>query len=146
MDRGGPPMDFLDVAHRDFYLGIMSRASCDPQSQPLIDSARSLVLEWLREAQRDPRFLIDQSESELASCHGRIVDCFLNWINRSGFEANMVEMHRDGAAAFEVHWTHNGATFVGFKQAPPAGKPSDALLLGCAALLQNDWCRKQLER
>jgi hypothetical protein len=89
---------------------------------------------------------MDQSRLELAGSHRQIADRFVQWITRSGFDAHLVEVSRDGVAAFEVNWTHHGATFVGFKQAPPAGKPVDALLLACAALLQNDWCRKQLER
>jgi len=124
----------------------MCRAPCDPQSQSIIDSARSLVLEWLRAGPREPRFLIDQSQAEVAEAHRQIADRFLHWIGRSGFDAQLVEIPQDGVAAFEVNWTHHGATFVGFKQAPPAGKPEDALLLGCAALLQNDWCRRQLQQ
>jgi len=124
----------------------MSRTPSDPQSQSIIESARSLILEWLREGQREPRFLIDESPAGLASSHRRIADRFLDWITKSGFDAELVEVQQDGVAAFEVHWTHHGATFVGFKQAPPAGKPEDALLLACAALLKNDWCRKQVEQ
>ena len=124
----------------------MRQTTCDPQSQTAIESARSLALEWLREGQREPRFLLDHSEADVASSHRQIVDRFLHWIIRSGFEAQLVETQQEGVAAFEVHWTHHGATFVGFKQAPPAAQAEDALLLGCAALLKNDWCRRQLEQ
>jgi hypothetical protein len=89
---------------------------------------------------------MDQSPAELAGSHRQIADQFLQWINRSGFDAHLVEISQEGAAAFEVNWTHRDATFVGFKQAPPASKPVDALLLACAALLQNDWCRRQLQQ
>jgi hypothetical protein len=123
----------------------MPHASGDSQTLSFLDTARSIVLEWLQVEDRDPRFLIEEPKSQLPGCHSQIADRFLNWINRAGFEAQLVEAPTDGAAAFEVHWTHHGATFVGFKQAPSAAKPSDALLLACAALLQNDWCRKQLE-
>ena len=123
----------------------MHHASGDSQTLSLLDGARSLVLDWLQESCRDPGFLADAPKSELPACHAKIADRFLNWINRAGFEAELVDLRTDGAAAFEVHWTHRGAIFVGFKQASPAGKPSDALLLACAALLQNEWCRKQLE-
>jgi hypothetical protein len=124
----------------------MSRASRDPKSQSLIDGARSLLVEWLRDGQREPRFLIDEPPSKLIDCHRQIADLFLQWIQRAGFEAQLVEIQQDGRVAFEVHWTHRGATFVGFKQAPPAAKPEDALLLGCAAFLKNDWCRRQLQQ
>jgi hypothetical protein len=124
----------------------MFRKPYDPQSLSAIDGARSLVLEWLREGQREPRFLMEQSQSELASSHRQIADRFLHWITRSGFDAQLVQTQQDGVAAFEVHWTHHGATFVGFKQAPPAATPEDALLLGCAAFLENDWCRRQLKQ
>src|ERR1700677_2907079 len=130
--------DLLDVLRQSSLHQRMCRTSCDPQSQSVIDDARSLVLEWLRENQREPRFLADQSPAEIADSHRQIADRFLQWISRSGFEAQLVEISNDGSAAFEVNWTHHGATFVGFKQAPPARKPVDALLLACAALLQND--------
>jgi hypothetical protein len=124
----------------------MRRTSCDPQSHSVIDDARSLVLEWLREEQREPRFLMEPSQADLSGSHQQIADRFLYWIIRSGFDAQLVEIQQDGVAGFEVHWTHHGATFVGFKQAPPAEKPDDALLLGCAAFLKNDWCCRQLEQ
>jgi hypothetical protein len=124
----------------------MRQASRDPQSQSPIDGARSLVLEWLRDPQRDPQFLNDRSQTAPADSHRQIADRFLHWMTRSGFDAQLVEIQREGRAAFEVNWTHHGATFVGFKQAPPAGNSTDALLLGCAALLKNDWCRRQLQQ
>ena len=89
---------------------------------------------------------MDESQADGAGSHPQIADKFLHWIARSGFEAQLVGIQKEGVNAFEVNWTHHGATFVGFKQAPPAAQPEDALVLGCAALLQNDWCRRQLEQ
>jgi len=110
----------------------------------MIEWERSLVLDWLRDGQRDPHFLEGRTEEELRRDHALMGERFVSWIGKSGFEAKLVEAIANGERAWDVHWTHNGATFVGFKQAPPATNPADALLLGCAALLRNEWCRRQM--
>lgn len=129
----------------DFFVGPQSIALLTNMSETMmIEGERSLVLEWLRNGQREPHFLEGRTEAELALDHAVIAERFVWWIRKSGFEAKLVEALPNAVRAWDVHWTHQGATFVGFKQAPPAADPADALLLGCAALLRNDWCRRHI--
>ena len=106
-----------------------------------LDRARTLVLDWLRLEHRDPGFLV--SAPDLQNRHGEIAREFLKWAADSGFAYEIVKVDGDGAA-YEIHWTHRGSSFVGFKQPPPEQTAEDALLAGCAALLENDWCRERL--
>jgi hypothetical protein len=106
-----------------------------------LDQARNRLLEWLRAEHREPHFQATAADTE--GQHEEIAQRFLEWAKDSGFAYNIVKV--EGAEpAFEVHWTHRGASFVGFKQPPAERTPSDALLAGCAALLENDWCRERL--
>lgn len=109
-----------------------------------LPQARKLVLDWLRADRRDPTFLAGESDAALERRHKEITQQFLKWAEPLGFGYSVIETHPDGKRAFEVHWTHRGATFVGFKQPPPEWTVEDALLSGCAALLENQWCRKWL--
>jgi hypothetical protein len=107
-----------------------------------LDRVRILVLDWLRLAHRDPVFLA--SAPDLEHRHEEIAQEFLKWAADSGFAYEVVKVDGGDGAAYEVHWTHRGSSFVGFKQPPPERTPEDALLAGCAALLENDWCRERL--
>lgn len=114
------------------------------QREPHLDHARKLVLDWLRAPHRNPTLLSTATESELAQQHAVIADCFMIWARAAGFGCDLVDTSLDGAPAYETHWTHNGTTFVGFKQPRPEKDPADARLAGCAALLRNEWCRARL--
>ena len=107
-----------------------------------LDRARNLLLEWVRAGHRDPAFLSGQPDLEHR--HGEIAHRFLTWAKEAGFEFEIIKTGSDGTGGYEVHWTHRGASFVGFKQPPAESTAEDALLSGCAALLENDWCRKWL--
>ena len=99
-----------------------------------VDRARTLLLNWLRNAHRDPSF--DEH------C-GTLTESFIELAAKAQFNLEVVPVDAD-PTSFVIHWTHRGASFVGFKQPAPEAKMEDALLVGCAALLENDWCRKQL--
>jgi hypothetical protein len=109
-----------------------------------LDQQRTQVLDWLRAAWRDPQFLAERPPSELRRHHEIIAQRFLDHARISGFECQVIEIAVSGHPAFEVRWTHRGSHFVGFKQPPPAANSADALLTGCAALLENEWCRARL--
>ena len=109
-----------------------------------LDRARNVILEWVRAAHRDPAFLAGQADLE--QHHEEIARRFLTWAKEAGFEYRIVKVGSDGAAVYEVHWTHRGSSFVGFKQPPSESNAEDALLAGCAALLENDWCRERLPK
>jgi hypothetical protein len=84
-------------------------------------------------------------DSELGEKHREIAEAFLKWLHSTGFALEIVALDDANAPGmFEGRWTHNGAAFVGFKQAPAAKNRADAALLACAALLRNDWCRARL--
>ena len=97
------------------------------------------VLEWLRRETGDLDLPADSGPQA-----GAIAQRFLQRVSAAGFGCTAVEVSQDGVMRYEVHWTHNGASFVGFKQPPPEETPENALLAGCAALLGNDWCRSRL--
>jgi hypothetical protein len=107
-----------------------------------LDRTRNLVLEWLRLEHRDPKFLV--ATPDLENHHAEIAREFLKWAADSGFAYQTVKVDGPAEPGYEVHWTHRGSSFIGFKQPPPERTPEDALLAGCAALLQNDWCRERL--
>jgi len=109
-----------------------------------LDRARNVVLQWLRAQPRDPAFLTGQTDLEHR--HEEIVQRFLAQARESGFEFEIIKAGSDGATAYEVQWTHRGSSFIGFKQPPPEPLAEDALLAGCAALLENDWCRERLPK
>jgi len=89
-------------------------------------------------------FLTAPREEDATELDAQIVDRFLSWVNPLGFDFTIYQYADQGNACFVVHWTHHGSEFVGFSQPPPGATPEAAKLLGCAALLQNDWCRKRL--
>ena len=106
--------------------------------------ARKIVLAWLRADHRDPTYLAGEADAVLDQRHAEITQRFLKWAKIAGFDYEVIEVRADGRIAYEVHWTHRGASFVGFKQPPSETSVEDALLAGCAALLDNQWCRKWL--
>lgn len=116
------------------------------QELGLQERACGTILEWLRAPNREPDFLAKVPAREVASSRYReVADRFLHWSRRSGFECQIVTIANASAvAAFETIWTHRGSSFVGFKQPPAQASADDALLLGCAALLENEWCRGKL--
>ncbi len=75
---------------------------------------------------------------------GAICARFVERASRCGFSCEMVRLPGDGIREYEVRWAHFGSVFVGFKQPPPQPSADDALLVGCEALLANDWCRARL--
>lgn len=105
---------------------------------------RRAVLDWLRAGHREPSFLAGETDAVLQLRHAEINQRFLKWAQTAGFAYEVIEVHVDGRPAYEVHWTHRGASFVGFKQPPAEAKVQDALLAGCAALLENQWCLEWL--
>ena len=102
------------------------------------------MLEWLRGDPRDPGFPATAAPAELRRAHDAIAQRFLQRIAGAGFAFELVAGGLDGLAGYEVRWTHQGSTFVGFKQPPREETAEDALLAGCAALLENQWCRERL--
>lgn len=105
----------------------------------LVES-RDEVLALLRS--QDPSFLVKLSEP-IREKHREISEAFLKWLSATPFALEIVALE-DLPGMFEGRWTHNGAVFVGFKQAPAAANRDDATILACAALLRNDWCRARL--
>lgn len=109
-----------------------------------IDSARTLVLGWLREAHRNPKFLDGNDEQMLKRADERIVERFMSWVTPAGFAYGLHEIGTKRKRGYEVRWTFHGSELIGFKQPPPANTPENAKLLGAAALLQNEWCCSRL--
>ena len=109
-----------------------------------LDRQRALILDWLRVPHRDPQFLMKMSPEELGRFHETIAQRFLDYVLDAGFQAQVVEVTPGGRAAYEVRWTHRGSDFVGFKQPAAEENSGNALLAGCAALLENEWCRARL--
>ncbi len=108
----------------------------------LLDQARASVLAWLREPHRNPLFLEgEDSPEQLEQAESKIVERFMSWAGPAGFEST-VQTTSEGL--FEIHWTHQGYDFVGFRQPPASPSQDEAQVLGCAALLQNEWCRSRL--
>jgi hypothetical protein len=94
----------------------------------------AMIAQWLR----------DKGEHPDPADEAALIHLFLQRARSSGFSYELVEVDIDGKHGFEARWTHGGATFVGFKQPPPQATPGQALLAGCAALLENEWCRTRL--
>lgn len=111
-----------------------------------LDTARKIMLAWLRAGHREPTFLEGETDGGLDQRHAEITQHFLKWAKIAGFDYEVIEARVDGRTAYAVHWTHRGASFVGFKQPPSEATAEDALLAGCAALLENQWCRKWLDQ
>jgi hypothetical protein len=104
--------------------------------------ARNEILSLLRS--KDHSFLANVPDSALGKRHAEIAKRFLTWLSATPFALEIIALAEDAPGMFEGRWTHNGAAFVGFKQAPAAANPDDATILACAALLRNDWCRARL--
>ena len=116
-------------------------AGVRPLSQPpssMNSEARTLVVDWLRAAHA--------LGAEIDLTDETLVDTFLRRAGQSGFTCELVHIDGAGSTRYETHWTHRGASFVGFKQPAAEDTPVEALLAGCSALLQNQWCRDRLAR
>lgn len=109
-----------------------------------LDRERRLLLDWLRARLRDPA-LLPGTTDPLGQTR-EITERFLAIAREGEFAWEVVWTSADGHPGYAVHWTHRGASFVGFKQPPPEPTPEEALLAGCAALLENDWCRERLPK
>jgi len=101
--------------------------------------ARAAVLVWLS-LERETQVPSETTAEDL-------ITEFLRRIEGSGFTFTLGEAGPpEETPRFELLWQHRGAEFVGFHQPPAAATPEEARLLGCAALLRNEWCRSQLDR
>lgn len=109
-----------------------------------LDRERNLVLEWLRADVQRPFVLVANTQAELLAQTRAINENFLQRIGQAGFDSQLVAMAEGGLTTYEVRWTWRGSSFVGFKQPAPEERPDDAILAGCAALLENQWCRQRL--
>lgn len=99
---------------------------------------RSALRAWLGE--QEPV----SGDASSAQDEEALVRHFLQRVSAAGFVCHIQDIPRDGGTGYEVRWTHHGSSFVGFKQARLQDSPAHALLAGCAALLENEWCRSRL--
>jgi len=102
------------------------------------------VLKWLRASRSFPIFLADLDNDQLELKHGEIASELRAWIATTDFQLEIVSVGESEIEMFEGRWTHKGADFVGFKQPAAASTHDDAVILACAALLRNEWCRSRL--
>jgi hypothetical protein len=109
-----------------------------------LNKARKLVLDWIRVPHRDPLFLEGEMPAEARKLNEAIARRFLRWVADAGFACEVADLSSERKPGYEARWTLHGSSFVGFKQPPPEDTPDDALLAGCAALLENQWCRSRL--
>jgi len=110
-----------------------------------LNRARDIVLSWIRAEERSASFLLGKSDEELSELHGAIGREFLKSAEKAQFTCEILKAAAD-PSLFVVHWSYKGASFVGFKQPADEATPDDALLVSCAALLENDWCRNRLPK
>jgi hypothetical protein len=113
-------------------------------SEVALRDARDEVLKWLRAPNRLPSFLAGLPDARSAQQHAEIARQLRLWIATTDFQLEIVSLDDSGTNACEGRWTHKGADFVGFKQPAAATNTDDAVILACAALLRNDWCRARL--
>lgn len=109
-----------------------------------VESARLEVMAWLHEPHRNPMFLMGKTGAQLKQSTPRIVERFMSWAAPAGFEGHLRQQELTGAIRYEVHWTYRGSELVGFKMPGLASTADEAWLLGAAALLRNEWCRKRM--
>ena len=107
------------------------------------DAARRNVLRWLRQEHRNALFLPALQETD-SSADEAIVERFLSWMEPAGFTLTPINDGTDDDPKWAGHWLYRGNQFVGFKQPDYVENREDALLLACAALLDNEWCRSRL--
>jgi hypothetical protein len=113
-------------------------------SEAALRDARDEVLKWLRAPSRSPSFLAGLPDTRVAQQHAEIAHQLRLWLATTDFELEIVSLDETGTNACEGRWTHKGADFVGFKQPAAASNTDDAVILACAALLRNEWCRSRL--
>ena len=109
-----------------------------------LEGMRRVVVEWMKKEGQDPAAAGDALGSGSEPNGEAVVLLFLLRASAAGFACEIVEVGEGAGGGYEARWTHQGASFVGFKQAPPQETPDAALLAGCAALLDNHWCRSRL--
>jgi len=113
-------------------------------SEAVLREARDEVLQWLRTSLRAPILLAGLRNDQLTQQHGEIAHELRAWIATTDFQLEIVSVGESEIEMFEGRWTHKGADFVGFKQPAAASTHDDAVILACAALIRNDWCRARL--
>jgi len=74
----------------------------------------------------------------------QILSQFLTAVKESGFVLDLVNNGSGESPAWVGYWTFRGSSFEGFRQPPDQPDLPPAVLLACAALLQNEWCRARL--
>lgn len=118
---------------------MLDRMATHPDANPAdLAAARDEVAAWLAVEPDAPTTAEATDE--------RLIEAFLNRSEAAGFSFSVGMIGENGSPRFELLWQHRGAEFVGFRQPPAAATPGEARLLGCAALLRNEWCRGQLDR
>jgi hypothetical protein len=115
----------------------------EPESR--LERARRHLIDWLQTPEPILNCLSDATASELRRADMDILCQFFRHLIEAGFSCEVTEAPVRGTLAYEIHWKHRGASFVGFKQPPSEESPEEALLTGCAALLDNQWCRSRLQ-
>jgi len=113
-------------------------------SETALREARDEVLKRLRASSHFLTLLAGLSDDQLAYKHPEIAEQLRAWLATTDFQLEIVSLGDSGIKRYEGRWTHKGADFVGFKQPDPAANVDDAVILACAALLRNDWCRARL--
>jgi hypothetical protein len=114
-----------------------------PTTASTITTARLKVLRWIQEPNRNPRFLRSHVDAD-ASADEAIVERFLSWVQPAGFTLTPINDGTEKEPKWAGHWLYRGNQFVGFKQPDYVENRIDSLLLACAALLENEWCRSRL--
>jgi len=123
----------------------MSDSAPATQGQGDLAAMRRVVVEWLRKDARDTAPGDNTLSPDSEPNSEAVLLLFLLRASAAGFACEIGEVQDgDGGGGYEARWTHQGASFVGFKQASPQATPDMALLAGCAALLANEWCRSRL--
>jgi hypothetical protein len=137
----------VDAPRRSPTIHSAMAPSYTLASEAALREARIEVVQWLRTPSRFPTFpalLAGLPDDQLARKHPEIAEQLRAWLGTTDFQLEIVSLGEHGNGMYEGRWTHKGADFVGFKQPDPATNVEDAVILACAALLRNDWCRARL--
>ena len=114
-------------------------------TETCLETARQNVLAWIRTASGDQNYPTGGTGAVVQPLNDTVIQNFLRFTAAAGFGYEIVEVNKAGESGYEMRWTHRGASFVGFKQPRAEPSPEAALLAGCGALLQNQWCRDRLD-
>jgi hypothetical protein len=138
VDYCGPHTELLAPLRRFRITWENPMSTCTPTTDAAIT-----VMNWLRQPNRNPLFL--NGDSGVASqLREAIVSRFLSWLQPAGFTLTAVNEGTENEPRWACHWLYRGNQFVGFRQPDYVEKRVDALLVACAALLENEWCRSRL--